>query len=132
MADDDTDELMLELASPAPLAGVHGMLLALHALSGACFVAAVLLAPAVVPEQGDPLSHSRGVAAALVVFATVVAMGFSTLLTVTVYRTTRLFPKWSASRQRIAMMIGVLVAHGIGCGAAVGAFGGAVMMTVYG
>ncbi|MEZ4323523.1 MAG: hypothetical protein R3F61_39025 [Myxococcota bacterium] len=111
----DQDELQLEKASALPMGGVHATGVALHALSGLLFASVMLLGPQVTPEVGEALTTPRVYGAGLVVFGTALSIGFSTGLAVVVYRTVGLYPRWSASRQRMAMFAGLAVAHLLGC-----------------
>ena len=121
------DELELERASAVPMGAVHAGALALHALSGVLIAAVLLLAPTVTPEIGEPLTTPRVYGAGLAGFATVLAMGFSTGLTIVVYRSVALYPRWTAARQRLAMFVGLALAHLVGC--LVGLGGVAAMIT---
>jgi len=127
---DDEDELLLERASYMPMGGMHAGLLALHALSGLLFAAVMLLGPTIAPEVGDPLTTPRIYGAGVALFATALSVVFSSGLAIVVYRTVGLFPRWSVGQQRVAMFLGLGVAHVIGC--CIGLAGvGAMITTTY-
>ena len=116
----DDEDFQLEVASGWPMGGLHGAAVALHALNGALIAGVLLLGPEMHAMMGDPLTTPRVYGAGLAVFAAVLSIGFSTGLAVVVYRTVALYPRWSARRQHGFRLVGLLVAHGIGCAMGLG------------
>lgn len=124
---EDEDDLIAP-PSPWPMTGGHGMLVILHLLDGALMIGVTLFAPPWAGEQ--PLAHYGfpEVSSAdlqwgltgMILFATVVAIGFSTAATVASFRLVSRF-KLQGARLITGLAGGLIVAHGIGCAAGLAA-----------
>lgn len=131
MASDD-DENLIPPASPWPVVVAHLLALGLHVIDGLSAVVLLQLAPPPWDGAGEPMTTPRVWASGLAVFATIAAVGFSTGFTVIVYRTVSMFRKWSPVRRRATLAGGMLVAHALGCTAALAAIGLWIAATVLG
>lgn len=110
------------------MTGGHGMLVLLHLLNGALMIGVTLFAPPWAGEQPLAAYGFPEVSAVdlqwgltgMIVFATIVSIGFSTAATVAGFRLVARF-KAQGTRLVVALTASLLIAHGIGCAAGLGA-----------
>lgn len=128
----DDDDLP-PMASPLPLFAGHVLGVLTHLGFGTSAVVVALLVPDLHPAAGEPLSQVRIWLAGIGAFSTFVTVVFSTITVLACYRLIAAFlSRASSTVVRIAMVLAVFVAHGVGCGAGVVGSAAAVFGTVMG
>lgn len=110
------------------MTGGHGMLVLLHLLNGSLMIGVTLFAPPWAGNQplaayGFPDVSSSDLQwglTGMIVFATVVSIGFSTAATVAGFRLVARF-KLQGGKLVAGLATALLLAHSIGCGAGIAA-----------
>lgn len=128
----DDDDLP-PLAGPLPLFGGHLLGVLTHVGAGVTAVVVALFVPGIHPAAGEPLGQIRVWLAGIGAFSTFVTVVFSTIAVLAGYRLIAAFlRRQSSTVQRVAMVVAVLVAHGVGCSAGLVGSGAAVFGTIMG
>lgn len=111
----------------------HALSVVVHLVAGVAMVAFLLLGPALHPAAGEPLGPTRAWLAGIAGFSTLVTVFFSSVLTLASLRLLSIFMlKRPPALVRVGMLVGVLTAHVVGCGAGIVGSGVAVFGTVFG